>query len=80
MVSRLTPQPAPPAPLLTFSWENQALRLNPQPGSPPPSPQLPLRRGPCLPSCLPAPLVSIWQDVLSHQGRYQGGDTHSTFS
>lgn len=53
MVSRLTPQPAPPAPLLTFSWENQALRLNPQPGSPPPLPPTSSQEGP-MSALLPA--------------------------
>ena len=46
MVSRLTSQPAPPAPLLTFSWENQAWRLNPPARPPSPLPPTSSQEGP----------------------------------
>lgn len=53
MASRLTPQPATPAPLQTFSWEGQALRLNPPARAPSPFPPASSQEGP-MPALLPA--------------------------
>ena len=53
---KTNPQPATPAPLQTFSWEGQALRLNPPARPPSPFPPASSQEGPTpalLPACTP---------------------------